>query len=174
MQGRLITLSLLLGLLCWTAQADTLYDTLITLKGKSFSGQMTFPDDPKHEMNKPLRLTVQVVSDDELRIPLWVGDDQSRTWILRRTPTGVRLKHDHRHADGTADTVTNYGGETSEIILGNQLVFPADEETRTLLPEAATNTWTLRLSPDGSRLYYYLERHRRPRFEAVFDLSNPL
>jgi hypothetical protein len=168
------TLLLTLALSLTAASADTLFDTLRALDGKSFPGRMTFPADPNHDMNKPLRITVQVVSEQEVRIPLQVGEDRSRTWILQRTDSRVQLKHEHRHADGTPDEVTNYGGQTSQIELGTLLVFPADQETRALLPEAATNTWSLRIAPDGSRLYYYLERHSKPRFEASFDLTAPL
>lgn len=132
---------------------------------------MSFPENATHEMNKPMQITVQVISDTEIRIPLQVGEDKSRTWVLTRSAAGVQLKHDHRHADGTPDEVTNYGGTASNIELGNQLVFPADEETSRQIPEAATNTWSLRLAPDEGTLYYYLERHAKPRFEAAFDLK---
>lgn len=167
-------LFLSLALFCVTASPvlaeSTLFDTLHALGGKTYKGQMTFPKDGEHDMNKPMQITVQVVSDDEIRIPLQVGEDRSRTWILTRSKDGVLLKHDHRHADGTPDDLTNYGGLAANIELGNQLIFPADDDTKTMLPEASTNAWSLRLSPDGSQLFYYLERHSEPRFEAAFDI----
>lgn len=122
-------------------------------------------------MNKPMKITVQVVSENEIRVPFAVGEDRSRTWILHRSAEGIKLKHDHRHSDGTADKITNYGGVDRAQILGRELVFPADEETKAMLPEAATNVWSLRLSADGKQLFYYLERHKEARFEARFDLS---
>lgn len=155
------------------ADEASLFSHLQRLDGKTFPGRMSYPSDPDHEMNKPMTITVEVVSEQEIRIPLQVGEDSSRTWVLTRTPAGILLKHDHRHQDGTPDRVTNYGGLATRVELGTLLVFPADEETSALLPEAATNAWSLRLSPDGSRLYYYLERHREPRFEAVFELDRP-
>jgi hypothetical protein len=151
-----------------------LFEHLQSLEGQAFAGRMTYPEDPDHKMNKPMRIEVNRISDSELRIPLHVGEDRSRTWILRKQTSGVQLKHDHRHADGTPDEVTNYGGHSRSPGLGSLLIFPADEETATLLPEASTNVWTLRLSPNGRSLTYYLERHSQPRFEAVFDLSKPL
>ena len=51
--------------------------------------------------------------------------------------------------------------------------FPADEHTRKLLPEAATNVWTLTLDPERAELTYYLERHGKPRFEAALVRSVP-
>ena len=155
------------------AETSSLFDFLHALDGKTFPGRMTFPSDPNHEMNKPMQITVQVVSDEEIRIPLQVGDDRSRTWVLTRSEAGVQLKHDHRHADGSPDEVTNYGGLASKVELGTQLVFPADQETANMLPEAASNAWSLRISPDGSQLFYYLERHAKPRFEAAFNLRQP-
>ena len=44
--------------------------------------------------------------------PLW---DRSRTWIITRTADGLRLKHDHRHEDGSEDAVTQYGGDTLSV-----------------------------------------------------------
>lgn len=171
-----LILAFLLALQC-TALADapvpSLFDFLRGLDGKTYPGQMTYPADAAHEMNKPMSITVQVVSQDEIRIPLQVGKDRSRTWVLTRSGSAVALKHDHRHPDGSPDKVTNYGGVDSHPGLGVELVFPADEETQTLLPEAASNAWSLRISPDGKRLFYYLERHSKPRFEAAFDLATP-
>lgn len=170
MKKRLLAAGLAL-LLAGPAAADSLFDHLQGLHGKSYPGRMTFPADSTHEMNKPMTITVEVVSAEEIRIPLQVGEDRSRTWVLTRSPAGVLLKHDHRHPDGTPDEVTNYGGLAARPELGNLLVFPADQETSAMLPEAASNAWSLRLSPDGRQLFYYLERHTKPRFEAAFDLT---
>ena len=48
----------------------------------------------------------------EIRIPFHVGEDRSRTWVMTPTSVGLRLKHDHRHEDGSEDEVTQYGGDT--------------------------------------------------------------
>jgi hypothetical protein len=56
---------------------------------------------------------VRVCRDDEIQIPLHVGENRSRTWILTRTAEGLRLKHDHRLEDGSDDPVTQYGGDTA-------------------------------------------------------------
>ncbi len=135
---------------------------------------MSYPDDPSHEMNKPMRIKVLRVSDNHIQVPFMVGDDTSRTWMLTKIGDSVELKHDHRHKDGTPDDLTNYGGVDSHQWLATQLIFPADEETAILLPEAKGNVWSLRLSPNGEVLTYYLERDGKPRFEAVFDLSKEL
>lgn len=154
----------------WAERLD-LFDRLEALDGQSFSGSMTFPDEPDHEMNHPMRIEIQRDSDGVLKIPLQVGDDKSRTWILTRVEDGVLLKHDHRQEDGTPDEITNYGGVAQPLGLGTLLVFPADEDTATMLPPASTNVWTMRLSPDERYFHYYLERESEPRFQATFDLK---
>ena len=59
-----------------------------------------------------LVMDVRQCTDDEIRIPFHVGKDRSRTWVISRTATGLRLKHDHRHEDGTSDALTMYGGDS--------------------------------------------------------------
>lgn len=152
------------------SRAPNLFETLAELEGQSFVGAMTFPEQPDHPMNQIMKIEVQKTTTGELRIPLQVGDDRSRTWVLSRTESGIQLKHEHRHADGHLDATTNYGGCDNSPKLGNLLIFPADQETAELLPEASSNVWSLRLSPDGRTLTYYLERHARPRFEAQFKI----
>lgn len=153
-----------------TAQSQPLFEHLKNLDGRSFQGRMSFPSDPGHPMNKTMTISIKKVSDNQICIPLSVGRDKSRTWVLSKLPQGIQLKHDHRHSDGTPDEVTNYGGIDQHQSLGHQLNFPADEETKVLIPAAATNVWSLRLSPDKKTLFYYLERDNRSRFEARFEL----
>ena len=157
------------------AQDLPLFEQLKGHAGKAYAGKMTFPDNkPNDPMNKPMRIEVIKISDNHIRIPLRVGDDNSRVWMLTRIDDSILLKHDHRAKDGTPDDLTNYGGVDAHQLLGRQLIFPADAETAALLPEAKTNVWSLRLSPDGKVLYYYLERDGQPRFEATFDLTKKL
>ena len=46
---------------------------------------------------------VRECSEDAIRIPFHVGEDRSRTWVVTRTANGLRLKHDHRHEDGSEE-----------------------------------------------------------------------
>jgi hypothetical protein len=81
------------------------------------------------------------------------------------------LKHDHRHADGSEDEVTQYGGDTSDSGTATQQSFPADQETATLIPAAATNVWTMELEP-ATRFAYTLRRQGTDRrFRVEFDLT---
>ena len=167
----LIILSTLLLASTATAQiADPQADFFNSLKeacGAKFVGRAVFPEDPGDDWrDKELVAHIKGCEADELRIPLMVGEDQSRTWIITRTAGGLQLKHDHRHEDGTPDEVTMYGGTTTQP--GSPLAqsFPADAYTAELIPEAATNEWFLATSPNGKVLIYYLERHGKPRFKA--------
>lgn len=153
------------------AQTDAraaFFDTLKSLCHVRFEGVKTFPADTTHEMHgKLLVATVTTCTETELRVPFVVGADRSRTWVFTRPAGGLQLKHDHRHADGTPDSVTNYGGIARAGGSALEQSFPADEFTAKLIPAAATNVWTIRLSADRSTLTYHLDRNGQPRFTAV-------
>lgn len=120
---------------------------------------------------KTLTMHVRECTPTVIRIPFHVGDDRSRTWVLTRTATGVRLKHDHRHQDGTEDTVTQYGGDSRGGGTAGKLEFPADAHTVGLIPEAKTNVWTVELEP-GTTFVYALRREGTDRrFRIAFDLT---
>ena len=147
---------------------DAYFQMIASFCGTSFTGQSNFPEDPGDAFRgKELVAYIETCSPDEIRIPFSVGEDHSRTWVLRRVEAGLQFQHDHRHADGTPDDVTLYGGTT--LSSGSHLAqsFPADDYTADLIPEAATNEWFLSFSEDGTELTYYLERHGKPRFRAI-------
>lgn len=146
------------------------FQNLRMLCGQRFEGATEFPDDPKHPLaGKKLTITFESCSDREIRVPLHAGEDKSRTWIVTLTGDRLLLKHDHRHPDGTPDKVTMYGGWASEGDALRQR-FAADEETAKLIPEAATNVWTIEMDAPRERVTYALERNGQPRYKAVFSL----
>jgi hypothetical protein len=159
------------------AQADArdqFFATLTRLCGARFEGAMTFPADPAHDFaGKRLVASLASCADSEIRVPFQVGEDRSRTWIITRTTSGLQLKHDHRHADGTPDSVTMYGGKATATGTALAQSFPADAHTAALIPAAVTNVWSVTLSADGSSLTYHLERDARPRFTAVLRRVGP-
>ena len=114
----------------------------------------------------------------ELRIPFHVGDDHSRTWVLTRTAEGLRLKHDHRHQDGTPDAVTMYGGDSPGAGSAGRQEFPVDAESvemfrREGLDASVANTWAMEIEPD-TRFLYELARPDGRLFQVEFDLSTPV
>ena len=115
---------------------------------------------------------------NELRIPFHVGEDRSRTWILTRTAAGLRLKHDHRHADGAPDAVTMYGGDTAGAGSEARQEFPVDAASVALFEATGravsiTNTWAMEIEP-GQRFLYELSRPTGRKFQVEFDLTRPV
>lgn len=154
------------------AQA-TFFQELSGLCGAKFEGYSTFPDDPDDAFaGKKLVAEFKKCTQDEIRISFAVGEDTSRTWVLTQSEKGLLLKHDHRHADGTPDEITMYGGWADDR--GNQFTqfFPADSHTKELIPAAATNVWQLRYDPIKKTLTYDLKRHGKRRFTAVLKSTD--
>lgn len=146
------------------------FEGLASLCGARFEGYSSYPEDPGDDFrDKLLVARIEHCSKQQIRIPFRVGENASRTWLINRLEQGLELKHDHRHADGTPDKITLYGGTTLLSGTAHGQSFPADEYTGRLLPDAASNEWFLSLSPDGQQLTYYLERHGAPRFKAVLS-----
>lgn len=121
---------------------------------------------------------VRECGDSELRIPFHVGDDRSRTWVLTRRADGLRLKHDHRHADGSPDATTMYGGDTRDAGSERRQEFPVDAESVALfraqgLQASLTNTWAMEIQPE-SEFVYELSRPGGRLFRVSFDLTQPI
>jgi hypothetical protein len=154
------------------ATQESFWGALQRLCGMAFPGRLVEgnPSDSAFASAQVV-MHVRQCSPGEIRIPLHVGDNRSRTWILTRTSAGIRLKHDHRHEDGSEDTVTQYGGDTRDGGTATRQEFPADAFTGSLIPYAATNVWSMEVVP--GRFSYALRREGR-RFRVDFDLGNPV
>lgn len=121
------------------------------------------------------RLLMQVMSydDREVKIPFYVGEDKSRTWILNYSNNVITLKHDHRHEDGSPDKVTFYGGTSPNEGAEYIQIFPADNETCQLIDYACQNVWWITM--DGKTYTYNLRRIGSERvFTVKFDLTKPV
>jgi hypothetical protein len=166
------------------APADAFLASVAAYCGKAFAGQVV-EDNPASTgpdpfAGKPLVMHVRGCEDPahELRIPFHVGDDHSRTWVLSRTETGLRLKHDHRHADGSPDAITLYGGDSKRPGTAQRQEFPADTDSVAMFRKAdmlasTHNTWAMEIDPDR-QFVYELTRPDGRRFRVVFDLSRPV
>lgn len=121
------------------------------------------------------KLLMEVMSydDREVRIPFYVGEDKSRTWILSYSNNVITLKHDHRHEDGSPDKVTFYGGTSANEGSDTIQMFPADNETCELIDYACQNVWWITM--DGKIFTYNLRRIGSDRlFTVKFDLTKPV
>ncbi len=151
-------------------EQQSFFDNLKSLCGQVFTGASTFPDDPAHDFAGKL-LVADFASCDErqVRIKFAVGEDHSRTWVVTESNQGLLLKHDHRHADGTPDEVTNYGGWANDQGTVWRQHFVADKQTAELIPAASTNVWMLQFNPSSKVLTYDLKRHNLPRYQAKLE-----
>ena len=143
--------------------------------GRAYAGVLTEGSAADSAFRRqPLVMHVRSCAEREIRIPFHLGADRSRTWVVTRTDVGLRLKHDHRHADGSEDAVTQYGGDTAGPGTATRQEFPADAHTATLIPAARTNVWTVEIV-SGSRFAYALRREGTDRrFRVEFDLRRPV
>lgn len=146
---------------------DGFMATLKSMCGQRFEGAQSYAVDPNNEFAGKKISTQVNCSAADVRMPVQVGEDRSRTWIFTRPSAGLELRHDHRHADGTPDKVTMYGGMARDGGTARSQAFLADDYTARLVPGADTNVWTVTLSDDGQVLTYRLERHAKPRAEFV-------
>lgn len=145
--------------------------------GKAYAGRVVTTDAADADFaGKPLVMHVAACESDRVRIPFHVGEDRSRTWVLTRTATGVRLKHDHRHQDGTSDVLTMYGGDTATPGTAERQDFPVDADSIALFRAndravSVTNVWAMEVTP--TRFAYELRRPGR-HFRVEFDLTQPI
>lgn len=148
------------------------------LCGKAYQGRIVSPPIAADAAfaGKRLVMHVRTCSGDSIRIPFHVGDDHSRTWVLTRTTTGYRLKHDHRHEDGSEDRVTQYGGDSVSPLGAQRQEFPADVSTKELLRREGNmagtqNIWAIEHKPG---LFAYELRRPNRFFRVEFDLTKPV
>lgn len=171
----LATLALLAlpALGCAQSAPDDFLDALRAHCGKAYEGRLVNPQ-PVDSAIARERLVMHVRGcDDTVRVPFHVGENRSRTWVLTRTASGVRLKHDHRHEDGSEDRVTQYGGDSRAPSTAARMEFPADSFTHALIPAARTNVWTIEITP--TQYVYQLRREGSDRlFRVEFDLTRPV
>lgn len=162
--------------------SDAFFENMQTICDRTVEGQV-ISDQEVDAQWRAATLVVGPVSceSDVIRMPLAVGDDHSRTWVLSETDEGLLFRHEHIEPDGTPSPVTQYGGLAASGGTATQQAFPADASTKANFTEngiarSNTNIWTLSL--EGDELRYSLARpatEAEPArdFRAVFDLSDP-
>ncbi|MDR1684274.1 MAG: hypothetical protein LBR90_02280 [Elusimicrobiota bacterium] len=121
-----------------------------------------------------LVMHVRSCKKNEIKIPFFVGENKSRTWILTLKGGKILLKHDHRHQDGTPEEGnTMYGGPAVTQGSKELQIFPADQQTLDMLPATIGNVWWIELSETS--FTYNLRRVTTDRHVAAkFDFSKKL
>jgi hypothetical protein len=185
----LFTIGLVAG--CATTRApvqtpqDSFFGRLTAHCGKAYSGRLVTNETADADLaGQPMVMHVRTCSDAEIRIPFHVGRkdgtwDRSRTWVITRTTTGLRLKHDHRHEDGSADKLTMYGGDTAAAGSAEVQSFPVDAESIAMFRRegravSVTNVWNVEINP--SKFSYELRRvgTNARHFRVEFALAEPV
>lgn len=167
-----------------TNPQDAFFDALSARCGKAYAGRLASDQDADADMRgKAMVMHIRHCTADRIEIPFHIdglgpdgGWDRSRTWVLSRTPTGLRLKHDHRHADGTPDAVTLYGGDTADAGTVTRQSFPVDAESIAMFNAtgrsvSSTNIWSVETTDAG--FTYGLNREGR-HFRVTFDYAKPV
>ncbi|WP_370738920.1 hypothetical protein [Thalassotalea litorea] len=156
---------------------DEFFDNIKKHCGKAYQGTVTVDNAGGDGFaNKTLIMHVRKCSAQQLQIPFHVGDDSSRTWLLSKTGSGLQLKHDHRHQDGSSDKSTMYGGHTLDAGWSQAQSFPADQYSKELfvdlgIPQSNGNTWQMFIYPET--FTYRMIRQGR-EFRVDFDLTKPI
>jgi len=178
----LAVLSLTLPACASAVEADAPYEVFFAnlgeLCGKRFEGRVVSTDAADADFaNKRLVMHVRDCSQGEIRIPFAVGEDRSRTWVVTKGDVNLRLKHDHRHEDGTTDVLHWYGGTAADEGETERQEFPVDAESIALFEAngasvSTTNVWAMEVHPD--RMFAYELRRANRHFRVEFDLSKPV
>lgn len=163
------------------AQAQ-FFDAISKRCGQSFAGKLISDPAADPDMaGKMMIMHIRRCTPDRIEIPFHISGlgpdgkwDRSRTWVITRTDAGLRLKHDHRHADGSHDDVTLYGGDTADIGQPDHQSFPLDAESKAMFEQhgmtaSLTNIWDMRV--DDSGFTYGLRRANRD-FRVYFDFRH--
>ncbi len=156
---------------------DGFMRAIAALCGKAYAGRVVTTDPADAAFaDKPLVMHVAGCEKGRVRIPFHVGEDRSRTWVLTRTADGVRLKHDHRHKDGSSDVLTMYGGDTATPGTVERQDFPVDADSIAVFRAndravSVTNVWAMEVTATG--FAYELRRPGR-HFRVEFDLTKPI
>lgn len=167
------------------APQDAFWQALSAHCGKAYAGRLVSDEAADAEMRgQAMAMHVRDCSERQIKVPFHVQRadgswDRSRTWVLTRTATGLRLKHDHRHADGSSDRMTMYGGDTAGSGTATAQDFPVDAESIALFRTegrqvSVTNVWRVEVEP--ARFAYQLTRQppNARRFRVEFDLTRPI
>ena len=146
--------------------------------GQAFAGKIVTTDAADDAWRaEEIKMHVRDCSNDEIKIALHVGENRSRTWILRDEDGVFELRHDHRHEDGSSDALTFYGGYLGRLT-ETRAEFPADQSTKDLfdrenIPVSKANIWAMEARPADNLFAYEMRRPNRD-FRIEFDTANPI
>jgi hypothetical protein len=161
-----------------TSPASQFLSGLAAVCGKAYAGRIVANEPPQPNdafEGRTLIVHVRSCESGRVLVPFHVGEDRSRTFVLTLIGDRLRLKHDHRHKDGTSDVLTMYGGESTSPGMATRQEFPVDAESKALFTRekrdaSNSNTWAMELHP-GRMFAYELTRPGGRKFRVEFDLT---
>lgn len=159
-----------------TPEQEAFWAALQTHCGKAYAGKVDDVTEYYREglEGKALVAHFRECSADRIHIALHENDDRSRNWILTKAGDTIRLKHDHRHEDGTEDKISQYGGDAPKPGLPTRQIFKADEHTAKILPLRADNFWFMHFV-DANTFHYGVHWPTMGHsVRMAFDLSAPI
>jgi hypothetical protein len=147
---------------------DAFWQKLQSLCPGAADGELVRAPEGDSQIAADARLVVHFweCGEEELRFPLHVGQNRSRTWVFIRHEDHLELRHDHRHEDGTEEEepATWYGASTMAQGTANQQEFLFDRDGMTV-------GWRVEIEP-GQRFTYGTIREGEWRHHMEFDLTS--
>ncbi len=144
---------------------DAYWANLQALCDAAYAGELLQAPEGDTQIDPDARLVVHFreCGDEELRFPLHVDDNRSRTWVFIRHDDRLELRHDHRYEDGTEEENTWYGAFTQEEGTANRQEFVSDRN-------GVMGGWRVEIEP-GERYTYGTIRDGEWRHHLEFDLT---
>jgi hypothetical protein len=148
-----------------TSAQDAFWMQLQVLCPGAAEGQLLRAPEGDTQIASDARLVVHFreCGESELRFPLHVGDNRSRTWVFIRHADSLELRHDHRHADGTEESNTWYGASTRSEGTSTHQEFLFERDGMLV-------GWRVEIEP-GQRFTYGTIRDGVWRHHMEFDLT---
>ncbi|GHA88469.1 hypothetical protein GCM10009069_09280 [Algimonas arctica] len=159
---------------------DAFFDNLTSLCEGTFTGQVISDQAADADwIGQTLVVGPVTCARDVVRMPLAVGEDRSRTWVVSRDSDALEFRHEHTEPDGSPSAVTEYGGFSRDGGTATLQAFPADDLTKVNFTEngiavSNANVWTFEMS-DGMLTYTLArpatEDNVARDFRAQFDVT---
>lgn len=157
-----------------TSPEQEFWERVTALCGNAYNGELVEDTPPGLGSDldgKPLQVNVRDCSSRAISLDFIVDGHLHAVWELEKLGDEIELRHIHK------DSVTGYGGYSSDDSSGSRMNFPADDTTKLIFDEAGIpvskqNTWAMSVRA-GSVFQYEMSRPGR-MFLVEFDTSNPV
>ncbi len=142
---------------------DAFWANLQGLCESAVHGELLQAPDTQIDPDSDLLVHFWECGDEEIRFPLHVDDNRSRTWVFIRHDDHLELRHDHRREDGSEEESTWYGDTTIDDGTANR------QEFASVRGEALVG-WAVEIEP-GVHFTYGTMRDHEFRHHLRFDLT---